>query len=456
MKNSFAPVNRIPPEVLSSIPDYYYDDGYDTDQELITLTHICHSWRDTFISRSSLWTKLDLTNVEKTHTYIQRSKSYPLKVYLERDEDNTCFDETFFLVTPHIHRIKSLTVYGDAPALDIAFLNGDLSSLCELSLSRVITHLPWKNLANLTTFILKSCRPRRDFVTRLLDFFENAPLLHTIMLEDSIPDLSNAPPGRVVPLPRLDRLTIKRGPARPILLNHLCIPIGVSLDLRFIFNSEGSTFQECLPETFANLRNLSHITTINLHFDTRQSVRMNGPSGELYVYALNGSTPTFAMDSRLLHSLDSSILLMTHRLAVSMYDHPGLAEVEKCPVFHTLSSMDSLRTLVLNKCHNLPFILALNPKENSSKLVACPNLEKLIVYIHFHYQFHAESLVSMAKERALRDAKLSLVRIVYPGKFMLEKEWLGLCEYVMHAEWRSEHTAPLWDDLPGESSDESE
>ena len=327
----------------------------------------------------------------------------------------------------------------------------------ELSLTWVITRLPWKNLANLTTFILKRCPPGRDFVIRLLDFFENAPLLHTVVLEESIPDSSNAPPGRIVPLPHLVRLTMDMGLAHSILLNHLCIPIGVSLTLYFGFRGERSPLQDCLPATLANLRNLSHIITINFRFiETNKSIRMNGSSGELYFYASNWPTSTFATESRILCSLNPSILLTTRRLAVSWYEHPRPAEVEKCPVFHTLFSMDSLRTLVLNECHNLPFILALNPEENSSKLVACPNLETLIFYIKSRDQFHAKSLVSMAKEQALRDAKLSLVKIVCLGGLMLGEEWLGLCEHVMRVECWSKQTAPLWDDLPGESSDESE
>ena len=62
VKNSFAPINRIPPEVLLLIPDY---DNDDMDQGLITLTHVCRGWRDMFISRSSLWTQLDCMNFDK-------------------------------------------------------------------------------------------------------------------------------------------------------------------------------------------------------------------------------------------------------------------------------------------------------------------------------------------------------------------------------------------------------
>jgi len=172
------------------------------------------------------------------------------------------------------------------PVLDSALFNGDFSSLRGLTLGGVITPLPWSNLANLTIFNLKYCRPGHDFVTRLLDFFECAPLLHTIMLEDSIPKSSDAPPDRIVPLPHLRTLTITAQPAHSILLNHLFIPTGASLILGFTCSGEKSPLLDYLPETSASLENLSHITTINFHFDAmKKHMRLNGPSGGLRILA---------------------------------------------------------------------------------------------------------------------------------------------------------------------------
>jgi hypothetical protein len=212
VKNSFAPINRIPPEILSLVPDYYDKNG--TDRDLITSTHVCRGWREVFISRSSLWTRLDFTNAHKTQTYIQRSKSSLLEIHLEKNQDSAYLDNALSLATPRARRLKSLTIGGDVPLdaighfycrapllekLDIslnrpntpvlnnALFAGGLSSLRELRLGQIITHLPWNNLANLTKFKLKSCPPGRSFVTRLLNFFECAPLLHTTMLEESIP-----------------------------------------------------------------------------------------------------------------------------------------------------------------------------------------------------------------------------------------------------------------------------
>ena len=73
-KNPFTPINQIPPEVLLLIPDYLVED--DADQVLITLTHVCPGWRAIFISRLSLWSCLDYRNIDKTHTYTERSKPW--------------------------------------------------------------------------------------------------------------------------------------------------------------------------------------------------------------------------------------------------------------------------------------------------------------------------------------------------------------------------------------------
>jgi len=485
VKNSFAPINRIPPEVLLLIPDYYDDD---TDQGLIALTHVCRGWRDMFISRSSLWTQLDCMDFDKTRTYIQRSKSSPLEIFLEMyEDDDTYLDDAFLLVTPHIHRIKSLTIYADAmpdaikqlhchaplleglnidltcaayaPVLDSALFEGDLSSLRELSLGGVITRLPWNNLANLTNFNLKSCPPGRGFINRLLDFFENAPLLCTITLEDSIPKSSDAPSGRMVSLPHLHMFAITANPAHSILLNHLCIPIGVSLILEFHFGGGESPLREYLPETTVNLGNLTHITAINLHLgSTQKFVRMKGPSGELRVHAHweDKTITPYTMDRRILRSLDPSILLSASRLAVSRYKHLRPAEVEKCPVFRTLSSMNNLHTLVLTKCNNLPFILALNPNEAPSNVVLCPNLEELVLYIKSQDQFRIKRLISMAKGRASRDVKLSSITIVGVGELAPGKEVFKLREHIERVHYWVDDEPPDWDDLPGESGDESE
>ena len=118
--------------------------------------------------------------------------------------------------------------------------------------------------------------------------------------------------------------------------------------------------------------------------------------------------------------------------------------------------MDDLRTLVLIECHNLPFILALNPEENPSKLVLCRNLEHLVLYFESQDQFHIKHLTGMARERASRDAKLSSITIIGLGELVPGKEVFKLREHIERVRYRVEDEPPDWDYLPGESSDEGE
>ena len=470
VKNSFAPINRIPPEVLSLIPDYH---GWpDADRGLITLTHVCRWWRETFISRSSLWTQLDLMNPDKTRTYIQRSQSSPLELYLG---DHKVVDHAFALVIPHIRRIKSLiiNVYslpgllrhfrGHLPlletldinfardlALDDALFGGDLSSLRELRLRGAITQFPWKNMGNLRVANLRFCSPRYT-VTQLLDFFESAPFLHTVELEGLTRGSSDAPPERVVPLCHLKALTINAVPPHSILLRHLRIPIGASLVSWFCFDGDGSPLLDYLPERSPNLDNLSNITTINLSFDPQlKSVRLSGPSGSLCVVAVWGywgDSPSYTKDRQLLRSLGDRMPSTIQRLAISKYKHPRPAEVEECPVFQTLSSMSNLRTLTLIDCNNLPFIRTLDPEQHPSNLVLCSGMEELVFYITSWYKFRVKHLISMARNRASRGAKLSSITLVDLGGRGQRKEVVKLREHATRVEYRVDGVSPAWDEV---------
>ena len=420
-------------------------------------------------------------DVDKTRTYIQRSQSTPLEIYLGKDQRSSYLDDAVSLVIPHIHRLKSLTIQADiipgvlsdfhcpaplletldinlsgrlAPVLDGALFGGDLSSLRELYLGRDITYIPWKNLANLRVFSLISSPPGHE-VTQLLDFFESAPLLHTISLMDSIPKASDAPPERIVPLRHLTTLTILADSPHYVLLNHLSIPTGVSLTLVFSYDGEESPLLGYLPERSPNLGNLTHITAVNLCFRWLQKfIRLSGPSGSLRLLAdtIDERTESSTVDPRILHSLGPSILSTTQKLTMSEYECPNRDEDEECPVFRVLSSANGLRTLTLIQCNNLPFIQALDPKENPSELMLCPNLEKFVIYKSPRHYYYTERLLNMVKNRACREARLSSIVI---ADFVPSYEVSKLEEFVGHMEYTIDGEPPEWDYLPGENDSES-
>ena len=111
VKNAFAPINGTPADVFSLIPNYLEDS--DNDEGLVKLTHVCHGWREIFISRPLLWTRLDYTSVEKTKAYIERSRSSPLKICLGQVNSTSYREEALILTVPHVGRLRSLFVSGE-------------------------------------------------------------------------------------------------------------------------------------------------------------------------------------------------------------------------------------------------------------------------------------------------------------------------------------------------------
>ena len=493
-KNSLAPVNRVPPEVLSLIPDYYDQHEKDImDQDLVALTHVCRRWRDVFTSRSALWTRFDFRNTDKTRTFIQRSKSSLFTFYLGEEGP---VDDAFALIIPHIRRLKSLTLHTvdiqtvlphfrcHTPFLeeldirffcgtiDDALFNGDLSSLRVLRLSWALTHFPWINLVNLRVFDW-DYGYRMHETTRLLDIFESAPLLHTISLRYKMPDSSDAPPGRILPLHNLKVLTISTTkPTHSILLRHLHIPIGVSLTLKSP-PRPGSPLLDYLTGG-SLLNNLSHITAVNLLLSPgEKSWRISGPSGSLrvlptcvssenhtqsyhtqsyrtqsFILAESYHTQSFILNRKIFLSLDHPMFSTIERLTITLYGHPKWVPAMECPLFQTLSSANHLRTLTLAKCDNLPFILALDPERNSIDLVPCPKMEDLVLYIESQAQLHLKPLLRMVENRASRGAKLSSITLVYLLDHGLKEEVLKLEEHVMLVNYRTYEKLPPWDEIP--------
>jgi len=124
------------------------------------------------------------------------------------------------------------------------------------------------------------------------------------------------------------------------------------------------------------------------------------------------------------------------------------AQIETWSIYQTLHSMEDLRTLTLAQCINRPFVLALNPKKNPSKTVLCPKLEEVTLYIKHRAQYNCDELLSMAKERESRGARLSVIWIInLDNIFVPVKEMSQLREHVSRVEYKLDGVMPAWDTL---------
>ena len=180
LKNSMASINRIPPEVLSLIPDYS-DEDY-PDELPITLTHVCRSWRGNIHLPPLVVDQFGHDEHQQNPDLHPTVKVFSVGYYIRRQPRyETYLDDALFLAIPHIPRLRSFTFHSDtvpdtlrnfdchtplledleihisspdAPTLDIPLLNGDLPSLRKSNLCADTIRLPQKNTSNLRVFNL--------------------------------------------------------------------------------------------------------------------------------------------------------------------------------------------------------------------------------------------------------------------------------------------------------------
>jgi len=450
-KNTHAPINKIPPEIFALVPDFW--DTRNRDRDVITLTHVCHAWREIFISRSSLWTNFDCLDGEKTRVYYERSKSSPINLSLDLNKDILPHD--LFQLIPHATgRLKSLSVKGrsenvqavtyhlshPAPLLEhlsisfgpptpgyysslpSALFNGDLSSLRTLCLEFVHTELPWRNMVNLTSLALThipSIPSGTVFAGRLLDFFESAPYLNEVQLCDATP-MTGIQDGRLVSLACLESMDIEASVPCSALLNHLLIPAGAKLTIRAHL-SNSSSIEEHLPRSLDNLKNLSDFTAIELYsHEYYQHVKFSGPNGQVNI-ALSDDRKDLLFE--FLAELDTS---KTERLEI---DRSHLLSRET--LYRALLPMKDLRTLTLSRCRS-PYTLIHALLPCSSEVVVCPKLEELVLTPHPHERI--VGVIEMVAARASRGEKLRTLRII-GGLDAVDLDVSELGKYVCNVEY---------------------
>jgi hypothetical protein len=116
-----------------------------------------------------------------------------------------------------------------------------------------------------------------------------------------------------------------------ILLNHLLIPQGALLILKFDFSGEKSPIPAHLPSTSKTLGNLSHITSIILLCNERMYLRLKEPNEGLSIYGCwvgPAASRQPIVDNRILHSLNYFPVSVTERLTVIKYGTSPPPEIE--------------------------------------------------------------------------------------------------------------------------------
>ena len=109
IKNSLAPISKLPPEVLALIATFF-----EPERQLVDATAVCQHWRATLLSFPRLWSKIHCSNRVQLEAYLKRSKPVPLEINLR----NRHFPLSKYLL-PHTSRLAALAVWvEDSPDFD--------------------------------------------------------------------------------------------------------------------------------------------------------------------------------------------------------------------------------------------------------------------------------------------------------------------------------------------------
>ena len=453
MRNKRAPVNRLPYDVLALIPNFL--DGLGRGKVAITLTHVCRAWRETFISRPSLWTDFYCSDAEKTRVYLERSKSVPINVWLEREQGLLPNDPFLGIPSHAIARLKFLRVkttpdqleditkhlvhptpllktltidagaapnhQGPTPVLTSALCGGDLSSLRGLCLHSVCTQLPWRNMNNLMFLTLAFLPQSTVSLGQVLDFLESAPRLWRVTLTSATPTLE-VQDGRLVSLSHLRKLQIS-GPQPPfLLLNHLVIPAGAEVTITS--NSRSPQIDDLFPRSFDNFQNLPNFNRIQFQFAPYEtSMRFSGPNGGFCVESRPEPDPTRSI----VNALERFDTLSTQFLVIE--DDDTITD----EIHEAIWSMTDLCTLHIYRCNDSPsFLLDPYLALASDGEVAWPKLEELTY--HVPGVFDVGVLVDYVAARASRGVPLKSIKVISARKPVPTEEVAELREHVSHVE----------------------
>ena len=240
IRNTFVPVSRLPPEILSRVLEYRT-----SERDLVAATHVCRYLRSTLISSSVLWTCFQFQSdhdLDRTLTYLERSE--PAPIYATINISSSQDPEVLNYLVPHIARTRSLAILGShkvhtssllfcnpAPSLQHLeinssegfvhlddFLGKRAPSLRSVTFSGICPTFifPLPNLTEFSLYLSEGTGPFRT--STLFRFFSNSPLLRKIHI--SVPSsktVRDIPPNQTISLESLVELEYTHNPSDRVL-----------------------------------------------------------------------------------------------------------------------------------------------------------------------------------------------------------------------------------------------
>jgi len=444
-KNSFARVNRLPPEILTRVAQF------SSLHDLYAGLRVCRYWYNVLMS-PEVWSEIDLDRIEEAQIFLIRSKEVPADIGITQRPGgiqlsilSACSSRirslqissgavsrdllTHFSVTPApLMRDLRITRDGHSPTyfrLPSTFFTGNLPSLRTLVLSDISSDFTRLVLPNLTTFELRDVGDPDATLSpsSLLNFLARSPLLERLHLDYRSHYDDAVSPRRIVALHHLKWVYINGEPLTPVdtsrsLLAHLSLPAGVVVNLWvYIHGSDTDVVARTIPFHHDLIPCTKSLKEIRFHHLLRSCFAAF--SGDNGCFTINASLQgeyeagaTMAICS--FGSLDVSGV-QTLVVEYYGYTHHYLTQA--------LKSLVNLRSLTLKQCVNEPPLHALCQEGTS------PRLRYLAMDLPRH-RVWATNLLEMAKVRKLRGHGLETLSLHLSSSDNLVGDTSSLREYV--------------------------
>ncbi|KDQ17876.1 hypothetical protein BOTBODRAFT_171585 [Botryobasidium botryosum FD-172 SS1] len=319
-RNQRMPASCLPQEILYSI-FLFVQGGIPTYalviRSLLTLSNVCHLWREAALDCPGLWTLLEPLPTPLFRLILDRSRKAPLELVFNCSETSgQQLSKYFSIASPHIGRWRSCIlqhVYADtvivpfllspAPQLESLVLEIEypvsyssepylhLFASCTPRLRRLTLSgifVPFSNpiYSNLITLKLSSTTfTRLQSITEFCRVFGLSPLLEELSLES----LTFAPAlpaprasGVLIHFPQLHTLRLCR--IRPrfssSILSHLVLPPSAHLELRLETGRRGNLSTILPPSVYHHFPSLQMVTHLSAHIPSSLTFEIKGSTAE--------------------------------------------------------------------------------------------------------------------------------------------------------------------------------
>ena len=380
---------------------------------MLIATHVCRDWRHGILSIPTLWTNIHCRDLDRTVTYLQRSKGALINLYATASSSNFSVRD---ILSGNIQRTRLLRVnlsradvrsavlqlrdpvssleilelFGstfDAPRINLPadFLGRYAPSLLSIHFSDVSPTFTPFYLPNLTHLYLRGTDEPTP-IDSIFGLFKNAPRLRDVFIFCRCTTPSTVPFHEIT-LDFLEIFTLRIYDPVPI-LQFLRLPSIKQVFVELPFHLEKmNTLTHFLPLGVGPL--LADVTSVSCTIEPSYGcLVIHEPDFEVAVYALssNGVDPAIILPALL---PDKTLFPLSKIKNLEFTQH----DVSSC---FPLAEFESLEVLGLDECWEELIFSALQP---SADHTPCPHLRELIVRPSEDRDFPFMSLVELVKAR---------------------------------------------------------